>query len=126
MRESLVFASMSCLEGLGLPPLEAMASGCLVCGFDGWGGREYARIENGLWVPDGDLESFAGAIARALEMEPEAADLQIRAGLETAKLFSEERFRRGLNSAWESLLGEAAERYRVVSSERTGDLKHVD
>ena len=126
MRESLVFASMSCLEGLGLPPLEAMASGCLVCGFDGWGGREYASRENGLWVPDGDLEAFAGAIAQALTLDQDTAARQIRAGLETAALFSEERFRNELLSAWEILLGGDAERYRVLFSGRTGEVGHVD
>jgi hypothetical protein len=40
----------------------------LVCGFDGQGGQEYATPDNGFWVADGDLEGFAHAVAKALEV----------------------------------------------------------
>lgn len=36
-----IFISLSNREGLGLPPAEAMASGCYVVGFTGDGGREF-------------------------------------------------------------------------------------
>jgi glycosyltransferase involved in cell wall biosynthesis len=51
-KESIIFLSFNEQEGLGLPPLEAMASGCIVIGYDGGGGKEYFinglnfRIEN--------------------------------------------------------------------------------
>jgi glycosyltransferase involved in cell wall biosynthesis len=37
------FLTLSPAEGFGLPPLEAMASGCCVVGFHGNGGLEYMR-----------------------------------------------------------------------------------
>ncbi|MCR5880516.1 glycosyltransferase [Phenylobacterium sp. J367] len=47
-----VFLSLSHMEGLGLPPLEAMAAGSLVVGFHGVGGLEYATEANGDWFDD--------------------------------------------------------------------------
>lgn len=41
LRESMIFLSFSQREGFGLPPLEAMACGCLVVGFHGHGGAEF-------------------------------------------------------------------------------------
>lgn len=68
LSEAAVFLALGLRESLGLPPLEAMASGCLVVGFHGDGGREYARPENGWWAQDGAdwrgcVEGVAAAIA---------------------------------------------------------------
>lgn|SRR5262249_53807656 len=35
-------------ESLGLTPIEGMAAGCLVAGYHGYGGLEYATAQNGL------------------------------------------------------------------------------
>lgn len=43
MRESHIFLSTGFPEGCPLPPLEAMASGCIVVGFAGLGGWDYMR-----------------------------------------------------------------------------------
>jgi glycosyltransferase involved in cell wall biosynthesis len=113
LAESAVFASFSCLEGLGLPPLEAMASGCAVAGFDGHGGREYATPENGLWVPEGDHAGFADALARALADCSAASagggmahGARLAAGRATAASFSQARFTAELLAAWRGLLGD--------------------
>lgn len=66
--ESAIFLSLSRLEGVGLPPLEAMASGCLVVGFTGGGGLEFARNDNGFWCQPDDLVGTADALARAVAM----------------------------------------------------------
>lgn len=108
MAESAVFATLSCLEGLGLPPLEAMSSGTLVCGFTGHGGTEYARPDNGLWVDEGDHEGFVHAVAAALQRfqtgGPEAEQQRTR-GRQTAALFSQRRFEQELLDAWQAILG---------------------
>ncbi len=109
MAESAVFASFSYLEGLGLPPLEAMGSGCLVCGFDGHGGSDYARPENGLWVKEGDYEGFAHALAASLKLAQTGDDKtmrQIAAGEKTAAHYSQSRFERELLTAWQAIIGE--------------------
>lgn len=108
LAESAVFASLSCLEGLGLPPLEAMASGCLVAGFDGHGGKDFASAENGLWVNEGEHFAFADAVAtavrRAANLSGEGA-AQRAAGFATAAAYSRERFERELIGAWQNMLG---------------------
>jgi glycosyltransferase involved in cell wall biosynthesis len=124
MAESAVFASFSYLEGLGLPPLEAMASGCLVCGFTGHGGTEYATQNNGRWVTEGDYMGFADALAQAVAESSGAAlapvagidggslvksltegDERRAAGRLTAARFSQARFEAELLTAWRNMLG---------------------
>lgn len=107
---SAVFLSLSRLEGLGLTPLEAMASGCLVAGFKGIGGREYATDENGFWVEDDDCEAAAAALARALrvaELGGLVADGRRDEGLRTAERWSYARFREALNRYWSSAAPDA-------------------
>jgi hypothetical protein len=113
LAESLIFASLSKDEGLGLPPLEAMAAGCLVCGYDGAGGTEYATPENGFWVADGHAEGFAHALHQALTLGAGAAAVRVQAGQATAAAFSEARFQSELGRTWERLLGETVSQYRL-------------
>lgn len=79
MRRSEVFFASGFPEGCPLPPLEAMASGCLVAGFGGFGGWDYMRqaLETGFrpsistrpvpWGPNGfyaaDADVFGAAMA---------------------------------------------------------------
>jgi glycosyltransferase involved in cell wall biosynthesis len=110
MAQSAVFASFSSLEGLGLPPLEAMASACLVCGFDGHGGSDYAGPENGLWVKEGDHEGYAHAVGAMLNLALKGgadARRQLAAGTQTAALYSRARFERELLAAWKAIIGES-------------------
>lgn len=120
LAESVVFASFGKDEGLGLPPLEAMAAGCLVCGFDGGGGKEYATPENGLWVAEGDAEGFARALAAALQFDAAETARRVDAGRKTAAGFSETRFETELQAAWQTLLGERTGDYRVTGATLRG------
>ncbi len=63
-----VFLALSRLESLGLAPLEAMACGCIVAGFTGIGGREYARDDNGFWAEEDDFPGCASQLRRALDL----------------------------------------------------------
>lgn len=113
MAESLVFVSLSKDEGLGLPPLEAMAAGCLVAGFTGQGGQEYATPANGVWVSEGQLPELALAIASLLDMDTRQQAARVHAGQVTAGLFSEANFDTQLSKAWHQLLGAAANAYKL-------------
>jgi glycosyltransferase involved in cell wall biosynthesis len=87
MGESAVFLSLSWREGFGLPPLEAMACGCLVAGFLGGGGVEFGTAENGLWCDDDDLFGAAmrlGEAVRGIEAQSPALAAMIEAGRRTA------------------------------------------
>jgi Glycosyl transferases group 1 len=65
MRESAIFLSFSEREGFGLPPAEAMASGCFVIGYDGGGGREF--FDPAYSAPVSDQLGFARAVVEAVQ-----------------------------------------------------------
>jgi hypothetical protein len=105
LRDAHIYVSTSVREGLGLPPLEAMGTGCLVVGFAGGGGLDYATEDNGLWVPDEDPWALAAAleqVATALD-DPAAMaslDSKRRAGRATAQRYSRASFERELVTFW--------------------------
>jgi glycosyltransferase involved in cell wall biosynthesis len=68
MAKSGVFLTLSYKEGFGLPPLEAMACGCLVAGFESDGGREYMTSDNGWWAKPGDWKACIDGLAAALDL----------------------------------------------------------
>jgi len=68
MGESEIFLSLSHQESFGLPPLEAMACGCLVAGYHGDGGREYMNTANGWWAETGDWKTCVDGIAAAIDL----------------------------------------------------------
>lgn len=91
LRESHIFLATGFPEGCPLPPLEAMACGCLVVGFAGFGGWDYMRqaeegycpeislrqVEwqgNGLYCADHDVLSAALNLERAVQMWMKGGD----------------------------------------------------
>ena len=78
LREALVFLSIGHPEGFGLPLAEALACGCLVVGYHGLGGRDFA-LEAMRCVEFGDLLSFLEALEQELqrfEASPELVSSQ--------------------------------------------------
>jgi hypothetical protein len=67
LRGCPIFLSFSHREGFGLPPAEAMASGCYVVGFTGMGGKEFFDPAYCAPVPEGDLTAYAAAVQAATE-----------------------------------------------------------
>lgn len=113
LAQSHVFFAAGFPEGLGLPPLEAMAAGCLCAGFGGYGGFDYMRQAgdfagayhpwyplrevawggNGLWCADADAPAAINALEQALawiEGGDERLGATIEAGRLTAKAYSRE------------------------------------
>jgi hypothetical protein len=95
LRSCHVFLVTGFPEGCPLPPLEAMACGCLCVGFTGFGGWDYMRqIEpngyaphgyalrdvpwggNGWWSADGDVLGAALGLERAIRMSSQCSDIQ--------------------------------------------------
>jgi hypothetical protein len=102
--ESAVFLATGYPEGFGLPPLEALASGCLVVGFTGRGGGEYLRHgQNALVAADGDVVGAADRLGRAIELlqrDPPAAASLVAAGLATAARLSRAASERAILRCW--------------------------
>lgn len=85
--------ALSIAEGFGLVPLEAMALGTAVVGFDGFGGRDYMRPgRNCRTVSYPDIEAVAEHFQELVRFPERAAELA-RAARATARHFSYERFR---------------------------------
>jgi glycosyltransferase involved in cell wall biosynthesis len=70
LSESAFFLSTQQWEGCPLPPLEAMACGCLVAGYPGTGhfSHPYARQVNGFWAREMDPLSAARQLGRAVQV----------------------------------------------------------
>ncbi|ODS33873.1 MAG: glycosyltransferase [Candidatus Scalindua rubra] len=68
MSESAIFLSTSIYEGFGLPPIEAMACGCIVVGFHGDGGLEYASRVNGFWCEGGNIIECARTLGHVVSL----------------------------------------------------------
>jgi hypothetical protein len=77
LRTARLFLSFSFREGFGLPPLEALASGCIVVGYHGFGGREYFQPPFALAIEDGDIDGFVRTVEatiRNIDADPQGAD----------------------------------------------------
>ena len=107
MGEASVFLSLSRLEGFGLTPLEAMSAGCVVAGFTGIGGREYAAVENGFWAGEDDFPACVAALKSALgllEQGGAALEGYAAACKKTLAAYTPEIFRKALGDAWAKIL----------------------
>jgi glycosyltransferase involved in cell wall biosynthesis len=84
MRSSAIFLAFGHQEGFGLPPAEAMASGCYVVGFHGFGGREIFDPAFSTPVEDGDVLGFARAVSEAMTLFADDPDALRSKGLAAA------------------------------------------
>ncbi len=71
LRESILLFHFGYQEGLPLPCLEAMASGCLVIGYHGQGGKELLRTDFSFPIEAGNVIRFARTAERVLAMHQE-------------------------------------------------------
>jgi len=62
LKESAIFLSFNHREGFGLPPLEALACGCVVIGYTGQGGKEYFENTFSYAIENGDIFNFVKKI----------------------------------------------------------------
>lgn len=103
MRDAAIFLSLGRNEGFGLPPIEAMASGCLIVGFVADGGREFATERNGLWCEPENYVAVADRLADALDgLDTPVYQNMVEAGLETAASYSLAGMEEDLIAFWSS------------------------
>jgi hypothetical protein len=65
-------------EGIALPSLEAMASGCVVVGFHGGSGEEYMKPEFTVPIGDGEVASFVESLEKEMARWIESDRAQAR------------------------------------------------
>lgn len=108
--ESTVFLSLSRLEGFGLTPIEAMASGCVVAGFTGIGGREYATSANGFWADEDDFPGCLRQLAEAIRLsrDPSARTSYFEACARTVSQYTPDAFERAVRAVWGEILSNHA------------------
>jgi hypothetical protein len=125
LRSCRIFLATGFPEGCPLPPLEAMASGCLVVGFGGFGGWDYMRQAwpqgmrpwwplrpeaetpwpgNGLYAHDADVIAAALGLEYAMDLLRRGGEELARvraAALATAAAYSADRHREQLIGLWD-------------------------
>jgi glycosyltransferase involved in cell wall biosynthesis len=104
LQNSLLFVFLSVEEGLPLSPLEAMSCGCLVVGYGAGPTEEYFPFH---WpFAYGDILGVAQLIERICDVYPSGIDAFqsiADAGRQRAALYSRERQRNSIVTAWEDI-----------------------
>jgi len=122
LRDAMIFLSFSHREGCPMPPTEAMACGCVVIGYDGFGGREYFKPEFSYPVPEGDVVAFVQTIERAMEdyrRDPDGFLTKGRLASEfVARNYSLRREEEDVIAFWTGLSKEPARRLAVATAPR--------
>jgi len=107
LNETAVYLALCRFEASGLTILEAMASGCVVAGFTGQGGRQYTHARNGFWTEEDDCFACAEALAQAVRLATEGGPRYrdvLEAALDSTRPYSRPRMAKGLVEFWEAFL----------------------
>lgn len=106
MKDSAICLFLGRLEACPLTALEAMSCGCLLVGFHGGGGRDYAHEENGFWYSPEDLIGVVDALYKAvrglLEQDPKIWQI-INNGYKISQDYYTENVREKLCQLYDSL-----------------------
>ena len=109
---------LSAAEGFGLVPLEAMALGTVVAGYDAFGGRHYLRNgENCLVAPYPEIERIVTALIAAVDA-PESCAALVRNGRATAAHYSYDVFRARWIAEFAKVLRMEAAHHPLASAHR--------
>jgi hypothetical protein len=108
---SSIFLALSYMEACPLAPLEAMASNCIVVGYTGYGGLEYATSDNGIWLSPEQLEEVTDALASVIDGltrgDPRLVAMQ-EAGMATAGRFGKQQTSAALRRVYGAMINAEA------------------
>lgn len=109
LRDALFFLSFGFPEGFGMPPLEAMSSGCVVVGYHGVGGREFFTSQYGFPIEQGDTLAFARTVEELItkaETNPSCLDaIRLRASQMAREKYAPQVEEDGLVASFNEVLG---------------------
>jgi len=106
--EAAVMLNFGNVEGFGLPPAEAMLSGCVVIGYHGEAGKEFMWPQHCFPISNGDIISFVKTIetvvAQLHENENAYAAMTQTARAFIQKEYSREREIESVMAAWNKFI----------------------
>lgn len=108
LNESSIFLSLNHREGFGLPPAEAMASGCIVIGYAGQGGNEYFKPEFSFKIDESNIIQFVEKVEEiALMVDTNDANLikiQENASIYISEHYNLKKEEESIISTWNKIL----------------------
>jgi hypothetical protein len=109
MGQSMIFFAFGYPEGCPLPPAEAMARGCVVVGYHGWGGLEYFKPGFSYPIDAGDILGFVASAEKVLDAcrkgDPGVLEKGRAASKFIRKHYSREIEENDVIGAWTELVG---------------------
>lgn len=109
-----IFITLGYPEGFSLPPLEAMACGCIVIGFTGGGANEFMINEHTALVSnDGDCEGVYKNIIR-IQQDYGFKERLRRNGLKMASNYDLKNTKKQISDYYETIFGKPASSVRTV------------
>lgn len=114
LRESQIFLSFSTYEGSPIPPLEALACGCVVVGYHGRGGREYVNDDYAFPVEAEDIRGFACTVENVIgQLRSDSQPILAKAKHASdfiLSTYTPQQEERDILNAWEQILRLASRR----------------
>lgn len=111
LQKAQFFLSFSDREGFGLPPAEAMACGCVVVGYHGWGGLEFFKKEFSYPVAPSDVFTYAAKLEEVLIENTTSKQKFIDMGLNASKYiqnnYSIENQTKSIISFWQTIFSDS-------------------
>jgi len=107
LKDSAVYLSLSRFEAAGLSILEAMAGGCVVAGFTGFGARDYTTAANGFWAAEDDCLDCVDQLRRAVRLVTDGGVMHrdmLKAANIAASHYNAERFGKRVVEFWRGFL----------------------
>jgi len=110
MAQSELFVSLNCFEALNTSVVEAMAAGCIVFTYEGFGPRDYLRNgENAYVFSNNEAYALCSALFNYIDRfnETNSERTQMRnSAKETAQFYSLENMEKALLETFKKILAE--------------------
>lgn len=106
--ESMIMLNFGNIEGFGLPPAEAMLSGCVVIGYHGEAGKEFMNESTCFPIANGDIQQFiltTESVVDHLSRDPNHySEMTNRARLLIMTQYSKNQEHASVLNAWSNII----------------------